>query len=92
VATRKAGTRAAAPQHRTRRPPPLDDLAVRVGQRLRALRQERGLSQSQLGAPYLTRAMISAIELGKVSPALKSLAHFARKLSLPLRELIPPDE
>jgi transcriptional regulator with XRE-family HTH domain len=59
---------------------------------LRELRIERNLSQAQLGAPYFTRAMVSAIELGKISPALKSLAHFARKLDVPLRELIPLEQ
>jgi transcriptional regulator with XRE-family HTH domain len=62
-----------------------------VGVRLRELRITRKLSQAQLGAPYFTRAMVSAIELGKISPALKSLAHFARRLDVPLRDLIPPE-
>jgi transcriptional regulator with XRE-family HTH domain len=48
------------------------------------------MSQAQLGAPYFTRAHVSAIELGKILPAITTLAHFARKLAVPLRELIPP--
>jgi transcriptional regulator with XRE-family HTH domain len=50
---------------------------------------KKGLSQSQLGAPFFTRAMVSAVELGKISPALKTLAHFASKLEVPLEDLIP---
>jgi tetratricopeptide (TPR) repeat protein len=38
------------------------------------------LSQGQLGAPYYTRAHVSAIELGKIRPAMKSLEHMAAKL------------
>ena len=47
------------------------------------------MSQAELGRPYFTRAMVSAVELGKVSPAVKTLAHFASKLGVSIRELIP---
>jgi transcriptional regulator with XRE-family HTH domain len=60
-----------------------------VGLRVRETRIKKGLSQSQLGAPFFTRAMVSAVELGKISPALKTLAHFASKLEVPLKDLIP---
>lgn len=42
-----------------------------------------GLSQGQLGAPYYTRAHVSAIELGKIRPAMRSLEHMAAKLGRP---------
>jgi len=51
---------------------------------------ERGLSQAQLGAPYFTRAHVSAIELGKILPALTALVHFSRKLGVHARDLLPP--
>jgi tetratricopeptide (TPR) repeat protein len=54
-----------------------------LGQRLREARTAAGLSQAQLGAPYYTRAHISAIELGKIRPAMKSLEHIAAKLAKP---------
>ena len=41
------------------------------------------MSQAQLGAPYYTRAHVSAIELGKIRPAMKSLEHMAAKLGKP---------
>ena len=41
------------------------------------------MSQAQLGAPYFTRAHVSAIELGKTRPAMRSLEHMARKLDRP---------
>ena len=41
------------------------------------------MSQAQLGAPYFTRAHVSAIELGKIRPAMRSLEHMARKLDKP---------
>lgn len=54
-----------------------------LGQRLRDARAAAGLSQGQLGAPYYTRAHVSAIELGKIRPAMKSLEHMAAKLGKP---------
>ena len=48
-----------------------------------------GISHAELGRPYFTRAMVSAVEVGKVSPAVKTLAHFAGKLGVSIRELIP---
>jgi len=79
-------------QRRNRHPAPTGDLHVRVGALIRALREERGLSQAKLGAPNFTRAHVSAVELGKVAPSLKTLAFFARKLDVRLRDLIPDDE
>jgi ribosome-binding protein aMBF1 (putative translation factor) len=76
-------------QTRVRKPPPKGDLYVRVGRLVREARETKGLSQSELGAPFFTRAMVSAVELGKISPALKTLAHFATKLEVPMKDLIP---
>jgi transcriptional regulator with XRE-family HTH domain len=76
---------------RGQRPPPRRELYERVGVRIRELRMKKGLSQAQLGAPYFTRAMVSAVELGKVAPSLVALAHFAAKMKVSLRELLPAD-
>jgi tetratricopeptide (TPR) repeat protein len=54
-----------------------------LGERLREARVAARLSQAQLGAPYYTRAHVSAIELGKIRPAMKSLEHMAAKLGKP---------
>ena len=55
----------------------------KLGERLREARLAAGISQAQLGAPYFTRAHVSAIELGKIRPAMRSLEHMARKLDKP---------
>src|SRR3989442_14808249 len=55
----------------------------KLGDRLREARLAAGISQAQLGAPYFTRAHVSAIELGKIRPAMRSLEHIARKLDKP---------
>jgi transcriptional regulator with XRE-family HTH domain len=69
---------------------PSTGLAKQVGQRVRAARIAKGISQAQLGAP-MTRAMVSAVELGKISPSLETLAHFAARLDLRVRDLLPDD-
>jgi tetratricopeptide (TPR) repeat protein len=65
---------------RQRRAAPESTALRQLGQRLREARVAAGLSQAQLGAPYYTRAHVSAIELGKIRPAMKSLEHMAGKL------------
>jgi tetratricopeptide (TPR) repeat protein len=54
-----------------------------IGDRIRQARTDAGLSQAELGAPHFTRAYVSAIELGKVRPAMKSLEFLATKLGQP---------
>ena len=73
------------PQVRTRvrRPAPVSDSLQQIGERIRKARLESGLSQAQLGAPHFTRAYVSAIELGKVRPAMKSLEFLADRLGKP---------
>lgn len=68
---------------RRRRAAPESSALRQLGQRLREARVAAGLSQGQLGAPYYTRAHVSAIELGKIRPAMKSLEHMAAKLGKP---------
>jgi tetratricopeptide (TPR) repeat protein len=69
---------------RQRRVAPESPALRQLGQRLREARVAAGLSQAQLGAPYYTRAHVSAIELGKIRPAMKSLEHLAAKLRKPV--------
>jgi transcriptional regulator with XRE-family HTH domain len=57
-----------------------------VGQRLRRLRLERGLSQRQLAAPGVSYAYISRIEADARRPLVKALRKLAFKLG------VSPDE
>src|SRR2546422_2946107 len=68
---------------RRRRPAPMSAALKKLGDRLREARLAAGISQGQLGAPYYTRAHVSAIELGKIRPAMKSLEHMATRLGKP---------
>ncbi len=68
--------------------PPLSDVLVRLGGRIRELRIGAGLSQASLGQPYLSRAAVSAIEKGRATPSLRSLAHIAKQLGVTIAELL----
>jgi tetratricopeptide (TPR) repeat protein len=59
-----------------------------VGATLRRLRQERGLTQRELGAPRYTHAYVSTIEAGRRRPSQAALEHFASRLAVNVDELI----
>ena len=56
--------------------------AESVGERLRRLRLERGLSQRDLSAPGVSYAYISRIEAGARRPSVKALRVLAKKLGV----------
>ncbi|MHB8470587.1 MAG: helix-turn-helix domain-containing protein [Gaiellaceae bacterium] len=53
-----------------------------IGQRLKRLRLERGLSQRELSAPGVSYAYISRIEAGTRQPSVKALRKLAANLSV----------
>src|SRR5436189_2009882 len=53
-----------------------------VGERLRRLRLERGLSQRDLSSPGVSYAYISRIEAGARRPSVKALRMLAKKLGV----------
>jgi transcriptional regulator with XRE-family HTH domain len=60
-----------------------------MGQRLRALREEAGLSQERLGHQAgLSGKFIGEVERGEKSISVDSLYHLASALQIPLRTLI----
>lgn len=82
----------ARPPLRRRVPAPVSESLERLGHRLRKARVEAGLSQAQLGAPHFTRAYISALELGKIRPAMKSLEFLAGKLGRSVAHFMDDEE
>lgn len=59
-----------------------------LGQRLRALRKERGFSQERLGREArLSGKFIGEVERGEKSISIDSLYHVATALRVPLRQL-----
>src|SRR5262245_3965613 len=59
----------------------------RLGAEIRRRRVATGLSQHALGSP-MTRAYVSAVELGRVCPSLPSLVLFAQRLGVPVSQLL----
>jgi len=59
-------------------------LATDVGQRIRAVRLERGLSLAQLGGDDLSRSFLSLVELGRSRISLRALAIVAQRLDQPI--------
>jgi len=53
-----------------------------IGERLKRLRLERGLSQRELAAPGVSYAYISRIEAGTRQPSVKALRRLASKLGV----------
>ncbi len=63
--------------------------AVAFGRALRRLRQERGLTQEQLGFEAdLRRTFVSVLELGQQQPTLTTIIKLARVFNLQLSELL----
>lgn len=57
---------------------------MELGSRLKAARQEAGLSQRQLCGDRLTRNMLSQIENGSARPSVKTLEYLAEQLGKPI--------
>jgi tetratricopeptide (TPR) repeat protein len=57
-------------------------------QLIRRAREKAGLSQAQLGAPLLTKQAVQSIEVGRVRPSPRSLAHIANRLGVPVESLL----
>ena len=58
-----------------------------IGERLKRLRLERGLSQRELSGPGVSYAYISRIEAGARTPSVKALRMLARKLGVSVEYL-----
>ena len=58
-----------------------------IGERLKRLRKERGLSQRDLSSPGISYAYISRIEAGARVPSVKALRKIAGKLGVTVEYL-----
>lgn len=67
----------------------IDQLAARIGSRIRALRQARGLTLVQLAATAdLSHPFLSQLERGRARPSMTSLEKIARALGTSQLELL----
>lgn len=60
-----------------------------IGMRIRALRHEARWTQAELGTPEFSKAYISQIESGRITPSLATLSVLASKLGTSLEQLLP---
>lgn len=59
-----------------------------LGQRIRQLRQSRGLTQQQLGGGKLSKSFISLVERERTKPSVETLVFFAQRLGTSVDALL----
>lgn len=59
-----------------------------IGQRIKALRKEKKLTQTQLAEGIITKSMLSMIENGKGEASIRSLREIAKRLEVPVQALL----
>lgn len=64
---------------------------MELGQRIKRLRQELGLSQRQLCGNMITRNMLSQIENGSARPSMDTLSYLAGQLGKPVSYFLEED-
>ncbi|MFD3445980.1 helix-turn-helix domain-containing protein [Microbacteriaceae bacterium 4G12] len=63
-----------------------------LGKRIRSLRKENGLTQTELAGNELTKSMLSQIETGRAMPSMKTLTYIAQKLDCEPSYFLDDDE
>ncbi|WP_033541725.1 helix-turn-helix domain-containing protein [Planococcus sp. CAU13] len=59
-----------------------------LGERIRILRKEKGLTLQALAGTELSKGMLSLIENGKANPSMESLTYIAKRLDIDKNELL----
>ncbi|TCI60606.1 helix-turn-helix domain-containing protein [Exiguobacterium sp. SH0S2] len=59
-----------------------------IGQRIKTLRKEKKLTQSQLADGIITKSMLSMIENGKAETSMRSLREIAKRLDVSVQSLL----
>ena len=65
---------------------------MKLGEKIKALRRERGMTQARLAGERITRNMLCEIEKGKASPSLDTLHYLAGALGVPAAFLLDESE
>ncbi|PGV91210.1 transcriptional regulator [Bacillus cereus] len=63
-----------------------------LGEKIKTLRKEKKLTQTELVGSELTKSMLSQIENGKATPSMKTLQYVAGKLECEMSFLLEEDE
>lgn len=61
---------------------------MKIGEKIKQLRSEKMMTQSELAGDVITRNMLSSIENGSAQPSLATLRHIAAKLNVPMGYLL----
>lgn len=64
---------------------------MNIGEKIRKLRTEKMMTQSELSGDQVTRNMLSLIEKGKAVPSLQTLAYIASRLNVSTAFLLADD-
>ncbi|MBE6600394.1 MAG: helix-turn-helix transcriptional regulator [Ruminococcaceae bacterium] len=59
-----------------------------IGEKIKMLRTERSLTQTELAGEHITRNMLSLIESGSAQPSLSTILYIAEKLGVPAGYLL----
>ena len=65
---------------------------MNIGQKIRAARQEKKITQAELSRGIITRNMLCAIEGGNANPSLDTLIKLAERLNLPPAYLLSDED
>ncbi len=63
-----------------------------LGEKIKAVRQQKRLTQAELASDVITRNMLSAIENNKATPSLDTLRHISAELDTPLPYFLSDDD
>ncbi|PKJ55963.1 helix-turn-helix domain-containing protein [Bacillus sp. SN10] len=63
-----------------------------LGEKIKTLRKEKKLTQTELAGSELTKSMLSQIENGKATPSMKTLQYIAEKLECETSFLLEEDD
>ena len=65
---------------------------MKLGEKIRTMRKERGMTQARLAGDRITPNMLCEIERGKASPSLDTLLYLAEELDVPASYLLDEGE
>ena len=65
---------------------------MNIGAKIKNLRKQKGISQSELSGSVITRNMLSQIETGKAMPSLATLIYISSVLDTPIEYLVSDKE
>jgi tetratricopeptide (TPR) repeat protein len=63
-----------------------------IGEKIRRMRKEKGMSLRELGGDYVSKAQLSYVENGKASPSIELLKYIAERLDVDIEYLLETEK